>query len=580
MKMLRGKNIKINAKKYIESFLKIKTKDGQIIPFKLNKPQQKLYDLLKRQALAGKPQRVVILKARQMGFSTLGEGLILKRTATKKNVNSGIIAHKAEATTNLFNMSKLFLKELPEPLKPDTRASNAQEIIFDNREGTGLNSKIKCMTAGGEGIGRSDTFQNLHLSELAFWPHAKEILDGLLQAVPNTPDSMVIVESTANGYDYFKEFWDKACAGESDFEPLFCAWWELEEYRMPVPEDFVLSEEEKEIKALYGLDDEQMTWRRWCLRNNCGGDINTFKQEYPACPEEAFLASGECIFDKDKLIAQIAKCRNKSARKGEFVYKKTISPVKNALGEVVAVDKHITDIVFVEKENGLITLHQEPQTKKDASGQVIAKRSYSIGGDTAGLGLDYYTAKVVGNDNLETVATLRKQRIDEDKYADQVYCLGKFYHDALIGIETNFSLVPMRELNDLNYPNLYMRERLDSTLNEVQRVAGFNTTRQTKQVILQGLVTDFRDNPDIECDVETLQEMLTFVRKENGKQEAQEGYHDDLVMAKAIADFVATSQGDANWQKVEKIKTYKNAVDKFFSSDDWWDEEEGGYLEW
>ncbi|MBR3790647.1 MAG: hypothetical protein IKK20_02465 [Clostridia bacterium] len=515
-----------------------------------------------------------------MGFSTLGEGLILKRTATKKNVNSGIIAHKAEATTNLFNMSKLFLKELPEPLKPDTRASNAQEIIFDNREGTGLNSKIKCMTAGGEGIGRSDTFQNLHLSELAFWPHAKEILDGLLQAVPNTPDSMVIVESTANGYDYFKEFWDKACAGESDFEPLFCAWWELEEYRMPVPEDFVLSEEEKEIKALYGLDDEQMTWRRWCLRNNCGGDINTFKQEYPACPEEAFLASGECIFDKDKLIAQIAKCRNKSARKGEFVYKKTISPVKNALGEVVAVDKHITDIVFVEKENGLITLHQEPQTKKDASGQVIAKRSYSIGGDTAGLGLDYYTAKVVGNDNLETVATLRKQRIDEDKYADQVYCLGKFYHDALIGIETNFSLVPMRELNDLNYPNLYMRERLDSTLNEVQRVAGFNTTRQTKQVILQGLVTDFRDNPDIECDVETLQEMLTFVRKENGKQEAQEGYHDDLVMAKAIADFVATSQGDANWQKVEKIKTYKNAVDKFFSSDDWWDEEEGGYLEW
>lgn len=580
MKVLRGKNIKINAKKYIESFLKIKTKDGQIIPFKLNKPQQKLYDLLKRQALAGKPQRVVILKARQMGFSTLGEGLILKRTATKKNVNSGIIAHKAEATTNLFNMSKLFLKELPEPLKPDTRASNAQEIIFDNREGTGLNSKIKCMTAGGEGIGRSDTFQNLHLSELAFWPHAKEILDGLLQAVPNTPDSMVIVESTANGYDYFKEFWDKACAGESDFEPLFCAWWELEEYRMPVPEDFVLSEEEKEIKALYGLDDEQMTWRRWCLRNNCGGDINTFKQEYPACPEEAFLASGECIFDKDKLIAQIAKCRNKSARKGEFVYKKTISPVKNALGEVVAVDKHITDIVFVEKENGLITLHQEPQTKKDASGQVIAKRSYSIGGDTAGLGLDYYTAKVVGNDNLETVATLRKQRIDEDKYADQVYCLGKFYHDALIGIETNFSLVPMRELNDLNYPNLYMRERLDSTLNEVQRVAGFNTTRQTKQVILQGLVTDFRDNPDIECDVETLQEMLTFVRKENGKQEAQEGYHDDLVMAKAIADFVATSQGDANWQKVEKIKTYKNAVDKFFSSDDWWDEEEGGYLEW
>ena len=111
----------INTKKYIEEFLKIKTKDSEIIPFKLNKPQLKLYDLLKRQSEAGKPQRVIILKARQMGFSTLTEAILFKRTATKANVNSGIIAHKDDATTNLFNMSKLFLEELPEQLKPKTK---------------------------------------------------------------------------------------------------------------------------------------------------------------------------------------------------------------------------------------------------------------------------------------------------------------------------------------------------------------------------------------------------------------------------------------------------------------------------
>ena len=570
-----------NTKKYIENFLYIKKKDTEVALLKINQPQQKFYDVLKRQSEAGKPMRVIILKARQMGFSTLTEAILFKRTATRANVTSGIIAHKDDATTNLFNMSKLYLQELPEQLKPETRASNAKEIIFDNRTGTGLRSKIKCMTAGGDGVGRSDTFQNLHLSEVSSWNNAKEILDGLLQAVPNKPDTLVVIESTAKGYDYFKELWDKACAGENDFEPLFCAWWELDEYRMPA-DNIVLTEEEKELKKLYSLDNEQIAWRRWCIRNNCGGDINTFKQEYPACPEEAFLASGECIFDKDIVISQIERNRPLISgwKRGEFEYKKTILPVRNANGEVVATEKRISDICFVEKENGLITIHEEPQVRTNKQGEITEMRQYSIGGDTAGLGDDYYTAKVVGNDNLQTAATLHKQRIDEDKYADQLYCLGWYYHWALIGIETNYSYVPTRELAELNYPNLYQRERLDTTYKEMQKVLGFETNKTTKQVILQALIVAVRDNPATECDINTLKEMLTFVRKENGKQEAQEGYHDDLVMAKAIANFVATQQGDSNWKKVEKIKTYKNPVEKFFDSDNWEEEEEESIIEW
>lgn len=570
-----------NTKKYIENFLYIKKKDTEVALLKINQPQQKFYDVLKRQSEAGKPMRVIILKARQMGFSTLTEAILFKRTATRANVTSGIIAHKDDATTNLFNMSKLYLQELPEQLKPETRASNAKEIIFDNRTGTGLRSKIKCMTAGGDGVGRSDTFQNLHLSEVSSWNNAKEILDGLLQAVPNKPDTLVVIESTAKGYDYFKELWDKACAGENDFEPLFCAWWELDEYRMPA-DNIVLTEEEKELKKLYSLDNEQIAWRRWCIRNNCGGDINTFKQEYPACPEEAFLASGECIFDKDIVISQIERNRPLISgwKRGEFEYKKTILPVRNANGEVVATEKRISDICFVEKENGLITIHEEPQVRTNKQGEVTEMRQYSIGGDTAGLGDDYYTAKVVGNDNLQTAATLHKQRIDEDKYADQLYCLGWYYHWALIGIETNYSYVPTRELAELNYPNLYQRERLDTTYKEMQKVLGFETNKTTKQVILQALIVAVRDNPATECDINTLKEMLTFVRKENGKQEAQEGYHDDLVMAKAIANFVATQQGDSNWKKVEKVKTYKNPVEKFFDSDNWEEEEEESIIEW
>ncbi len=569
----------INTKKYIEEFLKIKTKDSEIIPFKLNKPQLKLYDLLKRQSEAGKPQRVIILKARQMGFSTLTEAILFKRTATKANVNSGIIAHKDDATTNLFNMSKLFLEELPEQLKPKTKASNAKEIIFDDREGNGLRSKVKCMTAGGDGIGRSDTFQNLHLSEVSSWTHAKEILDGLLQAVPNKPNTLIIIESTAKGYDYFKELWDKACDGENDFEPLFCAWWELDEYRLPCGE-LELTEEEQELKKLYNLDNEQIAWRRWCIRNSCGNDVNTFKQEYPSCPEEAFLASGECIFDKDIIVSQIEHNRPLISgwKRGEFEYKKTMHPVKNEKGEVVAIDKRISDIKFIEKENGLITIHEEPSVKRNADNEIIAKRRYTIGGDTAGLGLDYYTAKVVADDTQETVATLRKQRIDEDKYADQVYCLGKYYHDALIGLETNYSYAPTKELVELDYPNLYQRKRYETTTREIQKVFGFETNRLTKPIILQSLVTTMRENVAAECDIATLREMLTFVRKENGKQEAQEGYHDDLVMAKAIANYISIEEGDVNWIKVEPVHKPKSRLEKFFENEE--DEDDEVYVEW
>ena len=121
----------LNAAQYIRAFLKIKTKDNKIVPFVMNEPQKRLYDVIKQEAQADKPIRIIILKARQMGFSTLTEALIFHRTATKANVNSLIIAHKDDATTNLFNMSKLFYSELPQPMRPQRRASNAKEIIFD-----------------------------------------------------------------------------------------------------------------------------------------------------------------------------------------------------------------------------------------------------------------------------------------------------------------------------------------------------------------------------------------------------------------------------------------------------------------
>lgn len=504
----------INTKKYIENYIKIRDKKGSIVNFKLNAPQQKLYDVIKQQKKDKKPVRVIILKARQMGFSTLTESILFKDTVTKFNRRTGIITHLDTATTNLFNMSKLMLDNLPNELKPSIKNSNAKELIFDNDEGTGLKSKIKCMTAGTSGVGRSDTFDNLHLSELAFWQgDVTATLTGLFQAVPNLPDTMIIIESTANGYEKFKELWDQAVAGESDFYPLFVAWHELPEYSMPYS-GFKLTKEEEELKELYNLTNEQLEWRRWCIRNNCQGDIEQFRQEYPASPEEAFISTGRCIFDKEEIIKRL-RYVPKPIKQGYFTY-----------NEEEARKNNMTDIKWINDRSGCIKIYKVPN--------VPAMTKYVIGGDTAGDTLgDEFSSDVIDAKTLEQVATLEMQT-DEDLYAKQMYCLGMYYGKALISLETNYSTYPQKKLEELLYPNFYIREVVDRYDKTTSKQYGFNTNKKTKPLILSHLIELVREDVSIFNSEKTLRQMLTMVKKENGKIEAEDGYHDDKVMSLAI----------------------------------------------
>lgn len=505
----------INTKEYIERYIKIRNKDGKIVDLKLNNPQQRLYDIIKEQKKANKPVRIIILKARQMGFSTLTESILFKDTVTKFNRRTGIITHLASATTNLFNMSKLMLDNLPGDMKPSIKRSNAQELIFDNDRGTGLKSRIKCMTAGTSGVGRSDTFDNLHLSELAFWEgDVTSTLTGLFQAVPNLPNTMIIIESTANGYEKFKELWDQAVNGESDFIPLFVAWYELPEYSMPYS-GFKLTDDEERLKDTYNLTNDQLEWRRWCIRNNCQGSVEQFHQEYPSSPDEAFISTGRCIFDKEAIIERL-KHTPKPIKRGYFTYNE-----EKSQSNVMA------DIQWVNDPNGYIKIYRLPNSP--------AFTKYAIGGDTAGETQgDFFSADVIDAKTLDQVATLHMQT-DEDLFAKQMYCLGKYYGWALMSIETNFSTYPQKKLEEFGYPSFYVRETVDRFDKSVTKQFGFNTNRKTKPLILAGLVELVRDHTDVFNDDRTLREMLTMVKKENGKQEAEDGYHDDKVMSMAIA---------------------------------------------
>ena len=499
------------AKDYIEGCLKIKTKSGEVVPFRLNDAQKKLYAVAKRQQDAGKPVRLIILKARQLGFSTLTEGLIFHSCATRENVNALIVAHREDATANLFRMSKLFYDELPKPVKPMLRASNAQELVFENpsklrseREAKpGLRSRIRCATAGGRGIGRSDTLQCVHLSEYAFWPDGADgkasTLAGILQAVPSMPGTMVVIESTANGFEDFKERWDAAVAGENDFEPVFFAWFENPEYAMPVVPGTEWTPEERELRDAYQLSDEQLQWRRWCIANNCGGSLDMFRQEYPASPGEAFLHSGTGVFDNEQIVLRMERLPSPAGR-GEF-----------------------TDGEWTESEAGAITLYELPEEGVP----------YVLGGDTAGEGSDYFTAIVINNATGRIAAALRRQ-YSEPEYVRQIYALGRYYNDALVAIETNFSTYPVMKLQELEYPNQYAREREDTYTRQMKKSYGFRTDKQSRPRAIANLVDVFSTHPEWFTDRELLEEMLVFCYNEDHRPEALAGKHDDLVMAAAI----------------------------------------------
>lgn len=507
------------AMDYIESCLKIKTKSGTVVPFRLNDAQRKLYAVAKRQQDAGKPVRLIILKARQLGFSTLTEGLIFHACATRRNVNALIVAHREDATANLFRMSKLFYDELPAPVKPMLRASNAQELVFENpsklrseREARpGLRSRIRCATAGGRGIGRSDTLQCVHLSEYAFWPDGADgkasTLAGILQAVPSLPGTMVVIESTANGFEDFKERWDAAVAGENDFEPVFFAWFENPDYSMPVVPGTEWTPEERELRDAYRLTDGQLQWRRWCIANNCGGSLDMFRQEYPASPGEAFLHSGTGVFDNEQIVLRLERLPSPAGR-GEF-----------------------TDGEWTESETGAITLYELPEEGVP----------YVLGGDTAGEGSDYFTAIVIDNVSGRIAAKLR-QKYSEPEYVRQIDALGRFYNDALVAIETNFSTYPVMKLQEMEYPNQYSREREDTYTRQMRKSYGFRTDRQSRPRAIANLVEVFSAHPEWFTDRELLEEMLTFCYNEDHRPEALAGKHDDLVMGAAITYAVRHQQ--------------------------------------
>lgn len=541
-----------NDEDWLKYYVKIVNKDGDIVAFTLNPIQKDIEKKIKELEAAGIPARIIILKSRQVGGSTYIQGKFICRIIKNKNRIALVVAHRDDSTNAIFEKAKFMNNNLPANVKPLQQASNARELIFDrppHYKGKleGLNSRIKVQTAGSEGIGRSDTHYYVHLSEFAFYSgNPKKSLTGILKSVPKKVGTIVVIESTANGMNDFKDLWDKAEEGKGQWVPMFFAWFDSPEYQMDVNEternEIIQGMEEskghnkdcdclqcylRNIKELYNLTIEQIAWYIWSLENDCNGDRNLMKQECPTFPTEAFLSTGRPVFNNEKALMRIEQLKKqykiKPPKRGSFIFEWNNPETKDKIKD--------SSIRFVNGYGDFITIYEEP----------IAGHPYVIGGDTKGEGSDYFAGTVIDNSSGKRVATLHGD-MGPDTYAHLVYCLGRHYNNALISIEINFDIFPVIELERLHYPKQYRREILDDISTKKQYKNGWKTDGNTRPYIISLEVSLIRDNPELFTHIDMLRECVTFVKDKNGRPDAESGKHDDILMSDMIANASRSQQ--------------------------------------
>lgn len=541
--------------------LKIKDKfSNDLVPFKLNVVQERVDRVVEKQIAAGKPVRIIILKARQQGISTWSLGRMYHTTTTQKNTDAMMVVHDDPSSLKLFNRLRLMYDMAPHP-KPMTRYSTRRELDFRNPNQKematkpGLLSNCTVATAGRANVGRSETLRYLHLSEVAFWENPENTLLGLEQALPRAPGTVEIIESTANGVgNEFHKRWERAVDPRKagDWVPVFIPWHEFPEYRIevkeygwhPVPssaEDLdKWDKDERDLKETYGCDDDQLNWRRYMIVNTCGNKLENFHQEYPASAEEAFLTAGRPVFDQKMLQRQIEVL--------EMADRICRDEKKGARYQTGKIRMESGSMVWVEHPEGETRIYDWP----DPVAEYIVSADVAEGmvkGDDG----DSSTAHVIDRYTGEQVAVF-EGKLSPQRFGEYLEKIGYLYNSAMIACEVNnHGHTVCNYLEQHQYPNVFYRRDFDKLGNPIFQKIGWETNRKTRPMLVDAL-DDMVVRKEIRInDIATLKQMLRFVyNTKTGKQEGAPGCHDDLVIAMGIGCAVMT-WSDQPTKKMQKF---------------------------
>lgn len=549
----------------MEHLLFIVDKNAQSIPFHLNYQQCMLYIEMCKQRREGKPIRQNVLKARQLGYSTFIAGAFFIIAMFTPNLKVGVVADLKEHAQGIFkkyqyfydhlddgnpNFSKIREWELthktnePCPLsyKPVLKYNKGQQMMETLRG----NSTLEVIVAG-EGAGRSNTYNLLHLSECAFFDNLGVTIDGLLECVSDKNlNSMVFFETTAKGFNEYKKIWDIDASGQSKYKAFFVPWYTNKDYTNDDYEEYFKTYgKEKELPLMeewlyekqtaYHLTNAQMMWywdKFLATRKNKGKVL----QEYPFCPTDSFLATGSCVFGaelvnnrKEEVLREFPNVLT-----GKFLFQKDFSPEGSRIA--------LRDDKFTEFRNGEIKIFKKP----------IKGHPYVGTCDPNNGGRDSSVIQIIDNATMEQVAIFESVDMTLDQVAYQFYLLGKMYNWALLSSEMNLGQTVMDYLVRLNYPHLYIRQ---ATVTEaidmrISKKYGHITSKATRPQMIELFQIAWNEG-DLKindygtlCQMETFQKVDRTDSKGNvvqSKEEATAGNHDDKVMALA-AYFIVRNQ--------------------------------------
>ena len=552
-------------------FVYIKRKGGgEDVLFRLSRPQRRFVERLERLRKAGKPIRIVLLKARQWGGSTVSQlYMAWLQLVHKVGLNSLIIAHQGAGSDEIKDMFDRMIKAYPvEMLHKLGEAYDANEpkLVGVGKSGSiyrvpQRNCKIKIGTAERPDSCRGGDYNLVHLSEVGLWKATEgkkpeDIVRSACSGVLYRPYTMIVYESTANGTgNFFQREYDMASKGKSQFEAMFVSWFDIEIYSTPVDDilsfaaslydnrnnDNVASSREESGKYLWwlwekGATIEAIHW--YILERAKYNEHASMASEYPSDDVEAFVHSGTMVFDKYKVEAFKKYC--KEPRFVGDVYADA-DEGKNAL----------KNLRFVEDRQGVLWIWEKPEIDED---EKVTDRYLTVV-DVGGRSSKADWSVIVVFDRLfmaeggrPAVVAQWYGHCDIDLLAWKAAQIAAFYDNSLLVIESNTLETHDKErdvdgdqsqfiLNQIKgvYPNLYARKQSEEDiLQGLPTKYGFHTNVATKPMVISTLVKVIRENLYVERDARCLDEYLTYEKKPNGAYGAIIGKHDDLLMTRAI----------------------------------------------
>jgi hypothetical protein len=507
--------------------LRIRNLNGSVVPFELYPGPRKLGEAIRRQQSQKKPVRLVALKTRRSFFTAGACAEMFHEIPFWPGRQGLIIADKYKpAGREAFDYIRQF-QSTYKPLPGYGIRLTLPELVKDSQEKIEWMNKssVEAFSAeSGEVRGAGKHF--ILCDEVAFWRNPSRTLAGVLNMVPYSAGTTVIIQSTANGIGgEFYEMCQKAQdpSNNGGWEFLFFGWFEHPVYTLPLSPGLAanlqvsLSPEEVTLQRMHGATLEQLNWRRKTIATECRGDVELFNQEYPTTPLDAFLATGRPAFDH-RAIQRMPLIRGTS---GEMKMTEQ-GPIKQ--------------LRFGTGDRGALTIFKAPEPGHTYVIGCDPSKGKDVSSEQRGNNPDYSVGFVVDAGTGEQVALLR-DRMRPAAFADYLALLGKWYRWAYLVPESNDAGF-IDALVRTEYPLelIYRRQRIptDQRAGRLDEL-GFETTSLTRSWLVSAADEAIRTMSITIRSAIVAEECRTFVIKPNGKQEHQTGCHDDCVFALALA---------------------------------------------